>query len=31
LQNGIEIQTFVMTAIREALATQSRAKVPSVR
>jgi hypothetical protein len=31
LQNGIEIQTFVMTAIREALAMQGRAKVSSVR
>ena len=31
LQNGIEIQAFVMAAIREALATQGRAKIRSVR
>jgi hypothetical protein len=30
-ENGIEIQAFVVAAIREALATQGRAKIPSDR
>jgi hypothetical protein len=31
LENGIEIQAFVMAAIREALAADRRAKAPSER
>jgi hypothetical protein len=31
LENGIEIQAFVMAAIREALGADRRAKSPNVR